>query len=108
MIMCGKISEKYHGPVSSCGVFSDFPNLTALLRVACPLRLKYELGETLRQYPESLGSYLLSLAVELSPEIIVLEPLVERGLVDPGFFAPFRIGRAAHKVRDGFLQQSGL
>jgi len=55
MIMCRRISEKYHGPVSSCGVFSDFPNLTALLRVACPLRLKYELGETLRQYTREYG-----------------------------------------------------
>jgi len=38
-----KISEKYHGPVSSCTVSSDIANLTALLGVIRPLRLKYEL-----------------------------------------------------------------
>lgn len=43
MVRCGKCFEKYHGLVSPYGVFPDFPNLTALFRVTCPLRLKYKL-----------------------------------------------------------------
>ena len=43
IVRCGKCFEKYHGLVFPYGVFSDFPNLTALFRVTCPLRLKYKL-----------------------------------------------------------------
>ena len=43
MVRCENSSENYHGLVPPYGVFPGFPNLTALFRVTCPLRLKYKL-----------------------------------------------------------------
>ena len=56
MVRCGKFLEKYHGPVSPYGVFSDSPNLTALFRVTCPLRLKYKTVTNEQDY-DSMRTY---------------------------------------------------